>query len=203
MESGLFHLFQRLLEVHFIHQSGKVIHGDANWKDKLTAINNAGISYDAIGTPTSDGMWTYAWAKRHQPQSMSKSSIPVSFTYNEDGLRIGKNVNGTATSYVLHGKNVVHLTQGSNNLYFFYGADASPAIVEYNGVSYGYIKNLWGDVIGIVNANGAYIVQFAYGTWGRLLSKTGSMTSTPGTLNPFRYRGYVYDEETRLYYLRS
>ena len=29
------------------------------------------------------------------------------------------------------------------------------------------------------------------------------MASTLGTLNPFRYRGYVYDEETGLYYLRS
>ncbi len=49
----------------------------------------------------------------------------------------------------------------------------------------------------------AYVVQYAYDAWGRLLSKTGSMASTLGTLNPFRYRGYVYDEETGLYYLRS
>ncbi len=65
-------------------------------------------------------------------------------------------------TYVLYGKNVVHLTQGSNNLHFFYAADGSPAIVEYNGVSYGYVKNLQGDVIGIVNASGAYVVQYAY-----------------------------------------
>ena len=38
---------------------------------------------------------------------------------------------------------------------------------------------------------------------GRMLSKTGTMASTLGTLNPFRYRGYVYDEETGLYHLRS
>ena len=29
------------------------------------------------------------------------------------------------------------------------------------------------------------------------------MSQTLGKLNPFRYRGYVYDEETGLYYLRS
>ena len=29
------------------------------------------------------------------------------------------------------------------------------------------------------------------------------MASTLGTLNPFRYHGYVYDEETGLYYLQS
>ena len=29
------------------------------------------------------------------------------------------------------------------------------------------------------------------------------MAATLGEVNPFRYRGYVYDEETGLYYLRS
>ncbi|MDD4513929.1 MAG: RHS repeat-associated core domain-containing protein [Eubacteriales bacterium] len=29
------------------------------------------------------------------------------------------------------------------------------------------------------------------------------MAATLGFVNPFRYRGYVYDEETGLYYLRS
>ena len=36
-----------------------------------------------------------------------------------------------------------------------------------------------------------------------MLSTTGSLASTLGTAQPFRYRGYVYDVETGLYYLRS
>ncbi len=66
------------------------IYVDANRKDKLAAINNVAIFYDAIGNPTSDGTWTYAWAKGRQLQSMSKSGTSVSFTYNEDNLRIVK-----------------------------------------------------------------------------------------------------------------
>ncbi len=178
-------------------------YGDSNWKDKLTAYNGAGITYDAIGNPTSDGTWTYTWAKGRQLQSMSKSGSSVSYTYNEDGLRVQKNVSGTVTSYILHGKNVVQLTQGSNNLHFFYGADGSPAVVMYNGASYGYVKNLQGDIVSIVNSSGAEVVHYTYDAWGKLLSKTGTLATSLGTLNPFRYRGYVYDEETGLYYLRS
>ena len=63
-------------------------YGDANWKDKLTAYNGAAISYDTISNPVSDGTWTYTWAKGRQLQSMSKSGETVSFTYNEDGLRV-------------------------------------------------------------------------------------------------------------------
>ena len=39
--------------------------------------------------------------------------------------------------------------------------------------------------------------------WGNILSATGSMVSSLGLHNPFRYRGYVYDNETGLYYLQS
>lgn len=38
---------------------------------------------------------------------------------------------------------------------------------------------------------------------GKLLTTTGSMASTLGLYNPLRYRGYVYDRETNLYYLQS
>ena len=60
-----------------------------------------------------------------------------------------------------------------------------------------------GDVIALIDSNGKKVVEYKYDAWGRRLSKTGTMASTLGTLNPFRYRGYVYDEETGLYYLRS
>lgn len=47
------------------------------------------------------------------------------------------------------------------------------------------------------------MVQYKYDAWGKPLNTTGTMANTLGKINPFRYRGYVYDEETGLYYLRS
>ena len=42
-----------------------------------------------------------------------------------------------------------------------------------------------------------------FDSWSKLLSTSGSLASTLGKNNPFRYRGYVYDEETGFYYLQS
>ena len=42
-----------------------------------------------------------------------------------------------------------------------------------------------------------------FDSWGKLLSTSGSLASTLGKNDPFRYRGYVYDEETGFYYLQS
>ena len=65
------------------------------------------------------------------------------------------------------------------------------------------MKNLQGDIVGIVDANGNEVVRYFYEAWGKPTSKTGTMAGTLGTVQPFRYRGYVYDEETGLHYLRS
>ena len=47
------------------------------------------------------------------------------------------------------------------------------------------------------------VVKYRYDAWGKPISKTGDFASTLGTVQPFRYRAYVYDEETGMYYLRS
>ena len=178
-------------------------YGDANWRDKLTAVNGSTIRYDAIGNPLSDGTWTYTWQNGRQLQKMQKSGVTAEFVYNADGLRVQKTVNGVATKYTLHGKNIVHMTSGTDELHFFYDAQNKPAVVIFNGIAYAYLYDLQGDVIGLVDNNGTQMVSYTYDAWGKMLSKTGTLASTLGTIQPFRYRGYALDEETELYYNQS
>ena len=178
-------------------------YGDANWRDKLTAVNGSTIRYDAIGNPLNDGTWTYTWQNGRQLQKMQKSGVTAEFVYNADGLRVQKTVNSVATKYTLHGKNIVHMTSGTDELHFFYDAQNRPAVVVYNGMAYAYVKNLQGDIVAILDENGNAVVSYGYDAWGAPLWCTGELAETLGKVQPFRYRGYVFDEETGLYYLRS
>ena len=178
-------------------------YGDANWRDKLTAVNGSTIRYDAIGNPLNDGTWTYTWQNGRQLQKMQKSGVTAEFVYNADGLRVQKTVNGVATKYTLHGKNIVHMTSGTDELHFFYDAQNRPAVVVYNGTAYAYVKSLQGDIVAILDENGNTVVSYGYDAWGAPLWCTGELAETLGKVQPFRYRGYVFDEETGLYYLRS
>ena len=48
------------------------------------------------------------------------------------------------------------------------------------------------------------VVEYKYDTWGRVIGMEGSdYGKWVGSLNPFRYRGYYYDDETGMYYLQS
>ncbi len=95
------------------------------------------------------------------------------------------------------------MTVGSNTLRFTYDANGQPLSVTYNGTDYYYVTNIQGDVIGILDSTGNTVVTYTYNAWGNHVSTTGSMASTLGTHNPLRYRGYAYDNETKLYYLQS
>ena len=94
------------------------------------------------------------------------------------------------------------MTWGSNKLHFTYDS-IGPASVTYNGTTYLYVKNAQGDVVQIVDGNGNTVVTYIYDAWGNMLYHYGSHVDDIGKYNPFRYRGYVYDTETGLYYLTS
>ena len=71
---------------------------------------------------------------------------------------------------------------------------------------YIYVKNAQGDVVGIYNSLGDLKVSYTYDPWGKLLSVESDFDQYErdvSLLNPFRYRGYYYDDETGLYYLQS
>ncbi|MBS5689739.1 MAG: RHS repeat-associated core domain-containing protein [Firmicutes bacterium] len=67
-------------------------------------------------------------------------------------------------------------------------------------------------MVGLVNSSGKLVVEYVYDPWGKLLetkigvAETDSKYTTYNNMalrNPLRYRGYIYDRDTGLYYLQS
>ena len=188
-------------------------YGDSDWKDKLTSYNGTTISYDESGNPTAyrDGM-TMSWERGRQLSSLQIANNSVSYKYDSNGMRTRKTDNsGTTYYYYDSDKNLIGLTKGNNTLLFYYDSDGNVTSFKHNGTIYYYIKNLQGDIVKIIDQAGTVIANYAYDVSGKILSiKDGTnniVNSTNVThlanLNPFRYRGYVYDNETGLYYLQS
>ena len=161
---------------------------------------------------TAGKTWTYAYDDGGNIQSKTEYAYTtgtlgaavrtVNYGYDSDGKRITKTVDGTTYNYHYLGDQLVELTWGGNKLHFTYDS-TGPLSVNYNGTEYFYVKNAQGDVTGLVSTSGARVVTYTYDAWGNPLTTTGSMAATLGEQNPLRYRGYVYDTETGLYYLQS
>lgn len=77
--------------------------------------------------------------------------------------------------------------------------------MEFNGALYSYVHDLQGDVVGIIDSAGRLVVEYKYDVWGKpiLVRTLTTAYNMLAELNPFRYRGYIWDSSTALYYLRS
>ena len=191
-------------------------YGDSDWGDLLTAYNEEGITYDANGNPLSyynGKRYTFSWQYGRRLASLGVDGKTYTYTYNADGLRVTKTVDGVVHSYFYDGTELLMEKWGNCYLRFTYDEQGRPFSVDYyNGTTletYYYVLNLQGDVIEIRNSTNNVVCKYTYDAWGKMLSmKDGSgnaITSAGhiGNLNPLRYRGYYYDNETGLYYLRS
>jgi len=138
-----------------------------------------------------------------QLATASGNGNTVSYTYNDQSIRTSKTVNGVTTYYTLTNNNIAYQTDGTNNMYFRYNSDNTLIGFELNGTDYYYVKNFQGNIISILDSTSNDVVDYTYDAWGKLLTTSGTLASTVGAINPFRYRGYYYDTDTSMYYLQS
>ena len=172
------------------------------WKDQLTSYDGQTISYDAMGNPTTYRGKALTWRGK-QLTGMTSGTDTLSFEYDENGLRQRKTHNNISTDYFYNGSVLIGMQRGTDTLRFSYDAAGNAAAVDHNGTYYYYLRNGQGDIVKILDGSGTTVVEYSYDSWGKQLSCTGTLATTLGALNPFRYRGYVYDEETGFYYLKS
>ena len=109
------------------------------------------------------------------------------------------------------GKDVGAILDASGGLYGIYYDDST--IGTDVGQTYYFVYNGQGDVIGLYNHGGKLIATYAYDAWGRCIEAKAVTADDDGHavtdpdhiafINPFRYRGYMYDAESGLYYLNS
>ncbi len=171
---------------------------DEVWADKLTEYDEIGIEYDVVGNPIEYLGHNLEWSFGRQLTKFDTNT----YTYNEDGIRTSKTVNGVTTTYYLDGTNIIEQITSDTVLHFYYDSNDEIIGFTYDEADYFYVKNAMSDIIGIVDDSGNLITSYAYDAWGKVLSVTGSNVEL-GNLNPFRYRSYYYDSDIEMYYLQS
>ena len=184
---------------NILSKNGKAYtYGDAKWKDLLTAVDGEAIEYDAQGNPIKYLGHTLTWEKGRQLKSFDGNT----YTYNANGIRTSKTINGVKHEYTLDGTKILRETWGSNTLIPLYDNEDGVCGIIYNNIPYYFIKNLQGDIIAIANKNGKTVAEYSYDAWGvpTILSDS---TGVIANVNPYRYRSYYYDAEIAKYYLQS
>lgn len=174
----------------------------SGWKDQLVNWNGTAMTYDAIGNMLTRGNTTYSWTLGRKLAAVDNGK-KIQYFYDHTGSRTKKVVDGVATEYRMAGDLLMSETTNGQTLWFTYDSNANLFSMVTGGKHYFYQRNLQNDIIALVDESGDTVVNYTYDSWGKVLSITGSRKDTIGQLNPFRYRGYYYDKETGMYYLKN
>ena len=183
-------------------------YGNSAWGDELTSYKGENIEYDAIGNPTTYRGWGMTWQGRQLTKAVKDKT--VTFTYDSEGIRTSKSDGTNTTKYLLNGTQILAQKTGSTTLSFFYDQQGNRVgMADGKNNFYYYIYNVQGDVIALADAStGKLAATYTYDAWGKIVKINNQApekvaSTNIANLNPFRYRGYYYDTETKLYYLQS
>lgn len=175
---------------------------DSSIKDRLVSFNGTKIEYDSSNplNPRKYGSNTYQFEGRRLVRWLYGGGY-YDYVYNDQGLRIKKtDYRGVTWNYIYDGNKLIREKSINNTLDFLYDEyDNLYGFIKDNTEKYLYIRDQLQNIIGITDINGKIVVKYNYDAWGAIKSIIDTSSSGIGKLNPFRFKGYYYDNESRLF----
>ena len=178
-------------------------HYDYDTSSRLVSYNNNPIEYDTVHKflmKTFNG-YTYFYEGKRLVR-VTKNDKIIRYTYDLEGLIIKKevevnNTTITTTNYYYDNRKLVKEVCGNNIIDYFYDENNQLYGYKENNTIYFYIRDVLNNIIGIIDNTGTIVSKFDYDAFGNIINQTGSVISN------FRYKGYYYDTDIELYYLKS
>ena len=138
----------------------------------------------------------YAYNNKNQMTEATNGGATVTSVYNAEGLRVSKTAEGVTTSYCYEYSQVIkEIDSAGSAAYNVYGLNLISR--DLDGQKAYYLYNGHGDVTALVSSAGVVLASYYYDAFGNILEASGSFG------NPYRYAGYTFDDEVRLYYLNA
>lgn len=176
-----------------------------NQADQLNSVNTQPLLYDLNGNLVDNGKNIFVYNPDNRLvefKDKATGNTIASFTYDYKGRRKSMMTSsGTVVFHYDQKDNVIYETDQSGTVLveFTWDHENRPVSMLKNGLTYYYHLNGHGDVLVLTDKDGSRVASYTYDAWGNILSQSGTMHST----NPYRYAGYRYDENTKLYYLMA
>lgn len=162
---------------------------------KLSGVHNYYYDYDALGRRTSRS-YTYSLPTLDTSAVVAGmlTGYSQAFKYDQSGKLVYESKLCQYYGEMGSNDSIVYLYDENSIIGMVYTIDGAAS-------TYYFHRNLLGDVIGIYDVLGNKVAGYAYDAWGNCTVTLN--TNGIATRNPIRYRGYYYDEDTKLYYLNS
>ena len=164
-----------------------------------------------MGNPTKYKGNTFNWEQGRKLASGTMNGNNFAYNYDGNGMRYEKKVNGVRTCYYYNGSQLLMESKNGSRTWYIYGITGIEGMIVESGWQdsiYYFDKNTLGDVVAIRDESGDVVATYEYDAWGNCTvydewGDRNTNTTFIGNINPIRYRGYYYDNETGFYYLQT
>lgn len=179
----------------------------------LSLTDGTTFSYDGYGNRvqrnhTGDDV-SYEYKYGSMLTKVVRRGVTSNYNYNLDGVRCKKTVGSVETKYYLDGNKILR-ENGKNDLHYYYGKDGLIGFaLTKNNVSkeFVYVYDSQGNVTMVFSKNNPSesFARYEYDAFGNctVRDSNGAVNNSPdfiGNINPFRWKGFYFDEESGLYY---
>lgn len=191
---------------NMVKKGNKLFVYDTTIKDKLVRVADTNILYDDKNplNPKQYGDKTFGFEGRRLVK-LESDKTKIEYLYDDQGLRVEKILSsGKQYKYFYDNKNLICEITSDHRLDFLY--DESGLLygfIKNNSERYLYVKDSFQNILGIVNDAGRLLVKYKYNAWGEIQEIEDLSGSDLSHINPFRFKGYYYDEESGMYYCKS
>ena len=188
--------------------------------NRLKTINGWPVSYSSTnpGNPATYRDTAYRFEGRRLISISEELGIDeqksIDYTYDSNGLIIKKvlgywydddrDSEEFTTQYYYDGDKLITEINQYCRLDFLYDENGMLyGLIKDNSSKYFYVRDYLQNILGIVDQNGKLVVKYKYDAYGNSKGIEDTSGCNLGTRNPFRYKGYYYDDDTEMYYCKS
>ena len=188
--------------------------------NRLKTINGWPVSFSSTnpGNPATYRDTAYRFEGRRLISISEELGIDeqksIDYTYDSNGLIIKKvlgywydddrDSEEFTTQYYYDGDKLITEINQYCRLDFLYDENGMLyGLIKDNSSKYFYVRDYLQNILGIVDQNGKLVVKYKYDAYGNSKGIEDTSGCNLGTRNPFRYKGYYYDDDTEMYYCKS
>lgn len=173
------------------------------------------VAYDADGSLTTFGPWTYAYDSGRRLTSVASNGVTVAtIAYDAQGRRVKKVAADGTHRYFYDGwllvyEHITHADSTVGEIEYVWGKDISGRrngeagiggllYLKRNGAIYVPYADAYGNILGYWDANCNLVASYTYNAFGKAIAQEGAMADTFA----HRYSTKYWDIESELYYFR-
>lgn len=169
----------------------------------LYSVNDAAVNgAESIVNGVSVGDKSFVWEGQAVSLNYGEklARFEYEYAFNEERFLTAKSIGGSTTTYKYVGDKVVEIDVDGETVSYILDKDLNYVGLSYRDVKYYFSVDPFGNVMGLADVDGNFVVEYQYDIWGSICGISGELADSLGTLNEIVNLNGLYDHTLNCYF---